>query len=186
MKLNQSQIARFDYTSERINMDYEGALRCLPSIVHPCNAQLSGKKRKPSFSLYSEEEEEDAVEEEGEEEGEGGSRSVYDYTEEEEYKEDIPYMTPRKNPVRETRNEKGHQLPSELSTFEIPSPCPLLRSDSKIMFGKYFYSILFYSILFYSILFYSILFYAGGEILPTLNSPGFHLSPQKLDFQLSP
>ena len=141
MKLNQSQIARFDYTSERINMDYEGALRCLPSIVHPCNAQLSGKKRKPSFSLYSEEEEEDvedAVEEEEEDEEEGGSRSVYDYNEEEEYKEDIPYMTPRKNPVRETRNEKEKEnlLPSELSNFEIPSPSPLLRSDSKIMFGK--------------------------------------------------
>lgn len=147
MKLNQSQIARFDYTSERINMDYEGALRCLPSIVHPCNAQLSGKKRKPSFSLYSEEEEEDAEdeaedeeEEEGEEEGEGGSRSVYDYNEEEEYREDISYITPRKNPVRETRNEKEKEkenvLPSELSNFEIPSPSPLLRSDSKIMFGK--------------------------------------------------
>ena len=142
MKLNQSQIARFDYTSERINMDYEGALRCLPSIVHPCNAQLSGKKRKPSFSLYSEEEEEedaeDAAEEEEEDEEEGGSRSVYDYNEEEEYKEDISYITPRKNPVRETRNEKEKEnvLPSELSNFEIPSPSPLLRSDSKIMFGK--------------------------------------------------
>ena len=142
MKLNQSQIARFDYTSERINMDYEGALRCLPSIVHPCNAQLSGKKRKPSFSLYSEEEEEedaeDAAEEEEEDEEEGGSRSVYDYNEEEEYREDISYITPRKNPVRETRNEKEKEnvLPSELSNFEIPSPSPLLRSDSKIMFGK--------------------------------------------------
>ena len=32
--------------------------------------------------------------------------------------------------------EKENVLPSELSNFEIPSPSPLLRSDSKIMFGK--------------------------------------------------
>jgi len=68
------------------------------------------KKRKLSFSLYSEE---------------VGSLS----DKEEEY---IPYITPRNNLVRETRNE----LPSELSNFEIPSLSPLLRSDSKIMFGK--------------------------------------------------